>query len=42
MKPFSTAVIEYFELSEREKAIEWIMKEDEVSQLEVQTNNALL
>jgi hypothetical protein len=42
MKPFSAAIIQYYDLADREKAIEWIMNEDEVNQLEVQTNNALL
>lgn len=42
MKPFSAAVIKYFDPADREEAIEWIMKEDELKKLEVQASNALL
>ena len=39
MKPFTTALINYFDLADREKAMEWILTENEWSKMEIQDNN---
>lgn len=41
MKPFSAAVIKYFDLADREEAVEWILGENEWSQVEVQRDDTL-